>query len=64
MLCPAAHEIITEWRQTMESEYSGFIGFDAPRPGTAVFNGLGDTTKAVKLLNDYERVIRRIERDC
>lgn len=64
MLCPAAHEIGTEWLQTMDSEYPEFIGFDERSPGTAVFNGLEDTTKAAEMLNDYERVIRRIERDC
>lgn len=64
MLCPAAQETITEWLQTMESEYPEFIGFDDLSPGTAVFDGLEDTTKAAELLNDYERMISRIERDC
>ena len=64
MLCPAAQETIAEWLQTMESEYPEFIGFDELNPGAAVFDGLEDTTKAAELLNDYERMIRRIERDC
>ena len=48
----------------MESEYPEFIGFDDLSPGTAIFDELGDTTKAAKLLDDYERMIRRLERDC
>ena len=64
MLCPAAQETTTEWLQTMESEYPEFIGFDDIRPGAAVFDGLEDTTKAEKPLDDYERMIRSLERDC
>lgn len=64
MLCPAALRIATERLQTMESEYPEFMGFDERSPGTAVFNGIKDTTKAADLLDDCERVIRRIERDC
>lgn len=64
MFCPAAQETFTEWLQTMESEYPEFVGFDELNPGASVFDGLADTTKAVELLNDYERMIRRVERDC